>query len=570
MDETTLRVERRSAPRGAVVYVNGRPLTGPDPVASMERRLPDPLTVAPQTLFLILSPLDAYGVAEWISQIPQTCGVLLVEFESRLAELYPRRPGGSDYRRTAQADSWNTAVRTADELIQRQALRRLQTIHLTGGSRLHRARYQDLETHLSRAIQRYWNNRGTQIRLQRRWVANLIRNVAREGLPVTALNGHRGGRAVLVGAGPSLDQHIALLARLFPPGGTPRSSQTRGVLVAIDTALPALAAAQIQPDFIVTMDGQLANAQDFLPWQWDQTAVIADATTHFSIPRRFAPSRRYWFVSRFAPVQLFTDPELAPLFTGIPVLPPFGSVAPAAVHILAQLMGITEILVAGVDFWYRPPRSHAEMSTTDRWRAKRISRLHHRDGHDRALARPIQEVRLRDGTTAAGDAILFGQAQLARDVISRSASQVLQLPGTGLELGATPLSPADVEAWWNAGEVAASDDHPAGPSTADAAHAPRAAHVAGAPDATRATDARTKAVRALLRRLLALEENLQRRDRGAIVDSGLDFTLVDLPQWPLMTLSPQWMEVHRLRILRSVRDYRRRVETLLLRSTPEN
>lgn len=530
----------------------------------MERRLPDPLTVAPQTLFLILSPLDAFGVAEWISRIPQSCGVLLVEFEPQLAELNPFRSGWSEYRRWEQADSWNAAVHAADELIHRQALRRLQTIHLTGGTRLHRSRYQDLEAHLSRAIHRYWNNRGTQIRLQRRWVANLIRNVVREGLPVTALNGHAGRRAVLVGAGPSLDAHIPLLARLFPPVRQRWSSDARGVLVAIDTALPALAASDIQPDFVVTMDGQLANAQDFLPWQWDQTAVIADATTHFSIPRRFSPSRRYWFVSRFAPVQLFTDPELAPLFAGIPVLPPFGSVAPAAVHILSQLMGISEILVAGVDFWYRPPRSHAEMSTTDRWLAKRVSRLHHRQGHDRALARPTQEVRLKDGTSAGGDAILFDQAQLARDVISRSSSRVFHLPGSGLEIGTEPLSPADVEQWWNTGDVADTPDHRDSPSAAHAADG------AGATGATRAAGARTEAVRALLRRLQALEENLQRRDRATIIDSGLDFTLVDLPQWPLMTLSPEWMGVHRLRILRSVRDYRRRVETLLLRSSAQD
>jgi hypothetical protein len=77
-------------------------------------------------------------------------------------------------------------------------------------------------------------------------------------------------------------------------------------------------------------------------------------------------------------------------------------------------------------------------------------------------------------------------------------------------------------------------------------------------------------LQALLRRLRSEEERLLHTDGPTIIDSGLDFVLVDLPQWPLMTLSPDWMRLHRLRILRSVRDYRRRVETLLFRGSAQN
>ncbi|MFW5827059.1 MAG: hypothetical protein ACOCU4_03150, partial [Alkalispirochaeta sp.] len=81
---------------------------------------------------------------------------------------------------------------------------------------------------------------------------------------------------------------------------------------------------------------------------------------------------------------------------------------------------------------------------------------------------------------------------------------------------------------------------------------------------------RTEALHALLRRLRTQEDRLQTDGHPPILDSGLDFVLVDLPQWPLMTLSPQWMSLHRLRILRSVRDYRRRIEALLFRGSPED
>ncbi|MEX2443675.1 MAG: 6-hydroxymethylpterin diphosphokinase MptE-like protein [Alkalispirochaeta sp.] len=547
MDETSLRIERRSGPGGAVIYAEGRPLTGPDPASSMQRRLPGPDSVSPQTLFLVLSPLDGFGLEEWASRLPITCGVLIVELNPELARLRPEVATWNDHRHVISTDSWDASVLAADRLIHGHAARRVQTIHLTGGTRLHRQRYRQLEERVNQLIQRFWNNRGTQIRLQRRWVANLIRNPALDGNSLETLRSRGGDRAILVGAGPSLDTHIPLLARMFPTAaGTDREG---GILVAIDTALPALAAADIQPDFIVTMDSQLANAQDFLPWRWDRTAVIADATTHFSIPRRFPSSRRYWFVSRFSEVQLFSDPELRALFRGIPVIPPFGSVAPSAVHILSDILEVAEIILVGIDFWYRPPRTHARMSTSDRWLKKATSRTRHRDGHDRALARPFREVQLKDQTQTWGDAILFDQAQLARETISRMSARVFQVCAPGLDVGAETILVEHVDEWWASGETGAS-----GKAADDDPH----------------RTARIGALHALLRRLRTVEARLQRNDDSTVIDSGLDFVLVDLPQWPLMTLSPEWMHLHRLRILRSVRDYRRRVETLLFRSSAQD
>lgn len=538
-----------------MVHADGRPLTGPHPASSMPRRLPDPRNVSPQTLFLVFSPLHGFGLNKWISALPVSCAVLLVELEPNLIHLHPEIATWNRHRRLVVSHSWDAALQSAEQLISGHASRRARTIHLSGGSRLHRKQYQHLETQVDQLIQRYWNNRGTQIRLQRRWVSNLIRNVANDGSPVDVLSERGDERAILVGAGPGLDDHMPLLARLFSstvPGGADREN---GILVAIDTALPALAAAGVQPDFVVTMDSQLANAQDFLPWQWDATAVIADATTHFSIPRRFATSRRYWFVSQFSKIHLFDDPELRPLFDGIPVVPPVGSVAPSAVHILSNIIGISEILLIGVDFWYRPPKSHAGMSSSDRWLKKSITRTRHRDGHDRAPARPLREVKLRDGARTWGDTILADQAHIARDVISRASARVLQLPAPGLDIGAKQIPASAVQDWWTSEERRIPVDRTGSP--VETARQP-------------SSKLRVQALRALLRRLRVLEDRLQSDMYPPVIDSGLDFVLVDLPQWPLVTLSPQWMRLHRLRILRSVRDYRRRVETSLFRGSAED
>jgi len=553
VDSPYSRIEQRSGPRGAVVYADGRPLTGPDPASSMPRRLPDLQSVSPQTLFLVISPLQGHGLTEWTAALPISCAVLLVELDPDLAHMQPTIATWKAHRRIVASYSWESAVHSAEQLISRHAIRRSHTVHLTGGSRLQRSQYQDLEAHLRIIIQQYWNNRGTQIRLHRRWVSNLVRNLVRDGAPVDALRARGSRHAILVGAGPSLDHYIALLSRIFSSTAPGDAGRGAGILVAIDTALPALAAAHIQPDFVVTMDSQLANAQDFLPWQWDATAVIADATTHFSIPRRFLPSRRYWFVSRFSDVQLFRDPELRELFNGIPVVPPRGSVAPSAVHILSEIIGVSEILLIGVDFWYRPPKSHADMSSSDRWLKKSTTRIRHRDGHDRAPARPLRETPLRDGTRTWGDAILSDQARIAREVITHASGRVLQVPGPGLDIGAEHIHESAVPAWWTSGASADLCDDLTSNS---------------AVSMTRSTELRTATLEALLRRLRVLENQLESTD-PPILDSGLDFVLVDLPQWPLMTLSSQWMSLHRLRILRSVKDYRRRVEASLFGGSAE-
>ncbi|MFW5694227.1 MAG: 6-hydroxymethylpterin diphosphokinase MptE-like protein [Alkalispirochaeta sp.] len=563
MDDRALRIEHRSGPAGAVVYAEGRPLTGPDPALSMPRRLPDPRGVLPQTLFLIPSPLHGFGLSPWICDLPISCTVLLVELDPDLAQLQPQIATWPHHRRIVAVTSWGDAVRAADRLISRHASRRVRTVHLSGGSHLHRDAYHELEAQIAAIIQRYWSNRGTQIRLHRRWIANLLRNVALEGSSVEVLRGSGARRAILVGAGPSLDLHLSMLSRLFSSSGPGTADRAGGILVAIDTALPTLAAANIQPDFVVTMDSQLVNAQDFLPWQWDSIAVIADATTHFSIPRRFRTSRRYWFVSRFSEIQLFTDPQLSALFAGIPVIPPVGSVAPSAIHILSNIMGISEILLVGVDFWYRPPKSHAGMSSSDRWLKKATARIRHRDGHDRAPARPVRDIQLQDGTRTVGDAILYDHAQLTRDVVTRSAARIVQVPTAGLDIGAESIPPSEVAAWWNTASSSASGHTP------DRSNTPTStpASVQGHPPTTAV---RVTALEALFHRLRVLEDRLQSDTTPPILDAGLDFVLVDLPQWPLMTLSPEWMSLHRLRILRSVRDYRRRVETLLFRRSAQD
>lgn len=537
------RVTVRNDPRSGlpVVHLAGRPLTGPDPAASITRRLPDPTSLLPQTLILVISPLHGWELKSWQLQLDPSCAVLPLELDADIAAVCAsalRLQLGSE---TALARSRDAALRRGEELIRRWALRRVRPLALSGASRLHAGAYSDIEAHLSEYIQRFWSNRGTEIRLHRRWMANLFRNLPLVHRPVDQLRGQLGKRVLLVGAGPALDAVAPTLRGARVP------------LVAIDTALPALAAAGVQPDVVIAMDGQLANARDFVPWKWDNLILIADLSTHPSILRRFPPDRRFVFLSRFSDTGIFHDPQLKAVLTGLRLLPARGSVAPAAVELLWHLMGVGEILCAGVDFWYQPPRSHARMSTIDRYVRRAASRLRHRDGYDRALKRPWRELRLANGSAVVGDAILADQADQMRALVQGLGVRLLRVDAPGLDVGAETLSEPQWQAWL------------AGASDAEAeAIAGRVTSPAIRDDALRAdAQVRGRALDTLLQRLRAQEALLARPAGPVVLDAGLDLAWRDLPQWPLLERRAAWAALHRQRLLRAVRDMRRRLARIL-------
>ncbi|SIQ65229.1 Protein of unknown function DUF115 [Alkalispirochaeta americana] len=520
------------------ISLGGRRLSGRDGTASFLRRFPTPLPE--QTLLVVFSPLLGEGMTELLGDLPSTTALLLVDFEEDLFHLgshplskFPPLP----CHRCLRASSRDEAIRGARRLVEERGLRRVTAVHATGGARLHASAYARLEENLREIVQRFWSNRGTQIRLGRRWVSNLLANACLEQTPLQKVaQSCSFSRAVLLGAGCDLDNHLE----------TARSLQGRGVpLIALDTALPALAEAGLEPEVIVAMDSQLANAKDLLPWRWDRTTLIADLTVHPTIPRRFLPEQRSFFVSRFGKVSFFSPDPASQVLAGIPVVSPRGSVAPAALDILVRLLGVRTVLTIGIDFHYRLPRTHAHLTAGDRRMRSEMTRLLRRDGNHEYLLRPRRDVLLRTGQPARGDAILADQALQMHHTTTELQRflpdlRVFCLNGEGLETGATLIPTGDL--------LSRFQESPPAPAME------QAGSETGGPSGQAL---RREALESLLARLRLQEEH------PGFIDSGLDFVLLDLPQWPLLTTRTEWALLQRERILRSTRDYRRRLERIL-------
>jgi hypothetical protein len=158
--------------------------------------------------------------------------------------------------------------------------------------------------------------------------------IAREG-NVAALDNHFAGTpAVIVGAGPSLDENAADLKRLH----------SRALVIASDTALAPLETAGIDVPLVVAVDPSEWNARHLAaPRRVDGTYFVAEGSLHPSVFERFAGRTFVFEVSGHEPWAW-----LKPYGITRGRLRAWGSVVTSAFD-LALRMGCDPIVFVGLD-----------------------------------------------------------------------------------------------------------------------------------------------------------------------------------------------------------------------------
>jgi hypothetical protein len=154
---------------------------------------------------------------------------------------------------------------------------------------------------------------------------------------------------VVCGAGPSLDSALPVI----------KSERGRVCLMAVDTALPTLAAAGITPDLVVAIEGQVVNIYDFLPVAAREYTLLADISSAPSVVGIHEGSPVSWLCSRFADIELLDRVEAAGF--ALTALPPLGSVGVAAVALAGRITS-GPVLLTGLDFAVPPGVGHARSS----------------------------------------------------------------------------------------------------------------------------------------------------------------------------------------------------------------
>ncbi len=192
------------------------------------------------------------------------------------------------------------------------------------------------------------------------YLLNTLRNlstIAAEGDAATLVDLFRGRPAVLVAAGPSLDQNLPAIA----------AHRDRVVLVAVDTALRPLLAAGLAPDLVVALDPSDANASHLVDLPpCPRTWLVAEGSLDPEAFGHFAGRTHVFRVADHHPW-----PWLRQVGEGRHLLRAWGSVLTTAFDLALQ-MGCDPIVFTGADLAFTGGRPYARGTTfEEEWRRAR-------------------------------------------------------------------------------------------------------------------------------------------------------------------------------------------------------
>ena len=200
--------------------------------------------------------------------------------------------------------------------------------------------FREVTVGLREAAMQAADDYAVQARLGRRWFVNTIANL--ETAERSTARPPAVQRAVVTGAGPSLEAQAPLLAGL----------REGACLIATDASLPALLGLGLTPDLVVSIDCQLYSYHHFLQGFPAGVPLALDLASP-PVLGRLAPQAFYFAgghpFSRYVSAHWLSLPELDT--SG-------GNVAQTAVS-LAVSLGAREIHLAGLDFSYPKAKAYS-------------------------------------------------------------------------------------------------------------------------------------------------------------------------------------------------------------------
>ncbi|MDC7218574.1 MAG: DUF115 domain-containing protein [Spirochaetales bacterium] len=207
--------------------------------------------------------------------------------------------------------------------------------------------YEEVRKVAHRWLDRREINMNTLNRFGRLWVRNLAANLPllARGEALSRLKDQFSDLpALLVAAGPTLEQHLPLMKDLAD----------RVVIIAVDTSFGNLQKHGVEADFLVVTDPQYWNTRHLDFSRLDKTIVISDTSVH---PRTLRNHSGPLFLSRSPfPLASVLEKDLLDIS-----LKSGGSVATAAWD-LAFILGCNSVYCAGLDLGFPGKQTHCRGS----------------------------------------------------------------------------------------------------------------------------------------------------------------------------------------------------------------
>ncbi len=308
--------------------------------------------------------------------------------------------------------------------------------------------YNKAKKNFSGAFRDYMTNIYTEMEFQKIWHKNTLLNFA-----TVTINQHFNQLknsfnhkiALLVGAGTTLSQSIKQI----------RTTQTKIIIFCVDTALKPLLEQKIIPDFIISLDGQKANFNDFCGADTSNTNLICDITVYPQIPKLKFKNIFYFETANFRIVDnqtvLVSDPltlwykqcfgELGSVRSG-------GNVTSSAMEII-RIMGFDQIILAGCDWGFPGIGYHCQGAPTHIFALNKSNRINSvekisRNFYQNKVLQKALNIEQNEITT---DIIMMKYAQWTKLFIAETESikkvQTLSCKSLAIE-GIELLQPAEL------------------------------------------------------------------------------------------------------------------------------
>ena len=332
-------------------------------------RTAESYTVLPQTLVMVFSPLLGYGLKELIERLPQDCSMILIEADEALfkfsnehiQKLIKDKP--NIYNICISSGSALFSLFSQRLLPSFSNFKRCLPIELSGGAQLYRQFYHSLTALIDNAINQFWRNRITLVKLGRLYARNIFKNLGKLPFSSDLKNNSVSKPIVVCGSGLSLENTVPFLQR----------NSDDCFVIAVDNALMPLLSNGIFPDAIIAVESQLAVEKSYIGSAGTKITIIADLTSRPHVLNLTGGGVSF-FMSEYEQCNYLERIKKA---LNCMVIPPLGSVGLAATEIALILRKDENvpIFICGLDFSFKPCKTHCKESPSYRTLINECSRL---------------------------------------------------------------------------------------------------------------------------------------------------------------------------------------------------
>ncbi|MBR5932613.1 MAG: motility associated factor glycosyltransferase family protein [Treponema sp.] len=352
--------------KGTSVLYKGRYLYSKyDPEKSIQNIISN-LTINPETLVLVMSPVLFLGYDELIKKTPANSKIVYFEFEKELFD-FSQNIINEKYKDKIILYSKKDKTKFIN-YVNETPFRKVIRIDFSGGTVFNKDEYDEIFYLSQSVIDQFWKNRLTLIQFGRLFSKNIFKNLhyLPDSIPFESLYKTVTKPILVLGAGESLDNTIkSLKEKTENCGQYADSGKTlRDIffILCVDAAINPLLENDIVPDAIVAVESQSVIEKAYIGKPvLSKIPLFCDLVGRSTIADIIKGPVSF-FISEYSNLKflkVLSDNKILP-----PVIKPLGSVGLVASEIALRLRkndGV-KIIFSGLDFSFTPGITHARQT----------------------------------------------------------------------------------------------------------------------------------------------------------------------------------------------------------------